>query len=375
MNEPKIQQIDLESIRTDEECQGRVSLNPGAVKEYAELAKSGTRLPPLTVFYDGAEYWLADGFHRIQAYRRNKTLRVNATIMAGDRTDARLYAAGANATHGLRRSNADKRKAVGLCLDALTEKGEEWSERKVAKHCGVTNHLVADVRAGRGEREKSPSRKTIDARAGVGNFPTLNPASDSETPFLQESDDDAMLDANAEAEIEEGWIPDAGETESELTDREKIALSEIGEDGIKRFDAPPEEVSVAESDSGEPKADRGLSEYLIAMGKETRTLGRQIAATAKPLGEIRTRGSWVAVSQEVIDAVKLAAFYVRNAAPYAACPYCVNAGKLDRSCRSCEGMGAVGKQMFDKAPGDYKAKVEALDGPWSGLSEVKGGEL
>ena len=116
------QQIALHSIQTDGGTQMRAALNEETVEEYRSyMAENGWgEFDPVVVYYDGAAYWLADGFHRIEAYRKvgvsvGDTL-VPAIVHAGARRDAILHAAGANARHGLRRTNADKRRAVETVL-------------------------------------------------------------------------------------------------------------------------------------------------------------------------------------------------------------------------------------------------------------------
>jgi hypothetical protein len=140
----------LALIKTDVRTQTRVSINVATVDEYTEALQDGADLPAVTVFDDGAEYWLADGFHRVAAYRKQGRVTIPAKVHSGSQRDALLFSCGANAKHGLRRSNEDKRKAVGILLaDA------EWSklsDREIARHCGVSNMLVAAVRNPASER-------------------------------------------------------------------------------------------------------------------------------------------------------------------------------------------------------------------------------
>ena len=60
----KSEQISLSTIRIDCGTQMRVKQNNHVVGEYAEQLANGTEFPPVTVFTDGTEFWLADGFHR-----------------------------------------------------------------------------------------------------------------------------------------------------------------------------------------------------------------------------------------------------------------------------------------------------------------------
>jgi len=68
------------------------------------MAANGDEFPPVQVVYDGAEYWLWDGFHRLHARKRNGLYTVPAIVRQGTRRDAVLLSVGANATHGFRRT-------------------------------------------------------------------------------------------------------------------------------------------------------------------------------------------------------------------------------------------------------------------------------
>ena len=85
--------IDLRiaDIRTDGGTQSRVQLDWIAVSEYAAAMKDGAQFPPVVVFHDGAEYWLADGFHRVRAAENAGLDTVAADVRQGTRRDAVLY--------------------------------------------------------------------------------------------------------------------------------------------------------------------------------------------------------------------------------------------------------------------------------------------
>jgi len=134
----------LASIRTDGGTQPRSTINEAIVAEYVEALKAGTKFPPVTVFHDGVDHWLGDGFHRFHAHRHADLDSISADIRSGTKRDAILYSVGANAEHGLRRSNEDKRKAV-LTLLQDAEWGK-WSDREIARRCSVDGKTVASVR-------------------------------------------------------------------------------------------------------------------------------------------------------------------------------------------------------------------------------------
>ena len=138
------QTLKLDQIRIDGGTQPRVAIDEDVVAEYADLYTNGVDLPPVTVFHDGSTYWLADGFHRYWATKRIEREAIAVDIQQGTRRDAILYSVGANASHGLRRSNEDKRKAVTIMLE--DEEWSQWSNREIARRCGVDERLIRRTR-------------------------------------------------------------------------------------------------------------------------------------------------------------------------------------------------------------------------------------
>lgn len=134
----------LANIRTDGGTQPRAALSPEVIGEYAEALEAGALFPPVVVFYDGSEYWLADGFHRFYAHARTGRSWIEAEVRQGTLEEAQWYSFSVNQTHGLRRTNEDKRRAVEGALMA-------WSKRfglrpvncsEIARHTGVSIGMV-----------------------------------------------------------------------------------------------------------------------------------------------------------------------------------------------------------------------------------------
>jgi hypothetical protein len=151
--------IKLDEIRIDGGTQQRCEINQDIVSEYAEAITEGIEFPAVTLFLDGVDYWLADGFHRVLAHQRVKSVDIHAEVIKGNQRDALLYSTGANNTHGLRVTNADKRKSVMVLLS--DHEWSQWSNRQIAKHCRVGDHLVAELRNIR-VRENALSEKKVD---------------------------------------------------------------------------------------------------------------------------------------------------------------------------------------------------------------------
>jgi hypothetical protein len=141
----------LSQITLDDRAQPRAALLPDRVAEYVEDMGRGDEFPPPVVFHDKADiYWLADGFHRYHAAVGLELKTVECDVRKGELRDAILYSCGANAEHGLRRTNADKRAAVTKLLKddlvCLDDNGRPWGDSKIASQCRVNRHLVASLR-------------------------------------------------------------------------------------------------------------------------------------------------------------------------------------------------------------------------------------
>jgi hypothetical protein len=135
--------LPIEKIRTDGGTQIRAAINPAWVDDYAEKMQEGAKFPPITVYYDGENYWLSDGFTRLAAGKKRDFREMESEVRSGNRDDAILDACGANAEHGEKRSNADKRRAVETLL-----RHEVWGKRTprwIADACKVSPHTVATI--------------------------------------------------------------------------------------------------------------------------------------------------------------------------------------------------------------------------------------
>lgn len=57
----------IANIRRDGGTQPRAGMNSNTVGEYTVAMREGQTFPPVTVYFDGTDHWLADGFHRTAA--------------------------------------------------------------------------------------------------------------------------------------------------------------------------------------------------------------------------------------------------------------------------------------------------------------------
>lgn len=148
-NEPLM----IRGIRRDGGTQMRVSLDEATIERYAEdMRNNRWEWGPhnyLVVFHDKSErpegvYWLADGFHRIEAAQRAGWASVKCRVEEGGRRDAVLLAAGANASHGLGRSRDDVQRSIRTLL--LDDEWRKWSDRAIAEKVHCDHKTVGSLR-------------------------------------------------------------------------------------------------------------------------------------------------------------------------------------------------------------------------------------
>ena len=138
------QVLEIDLIQ-DGGAQMRVEMSDQTIADYAEEMAGGVVFPAVVVYHDGTAHWLADGFHRVEAARALGRETIAAEVREGSERDAIRHGIGANARHGLRRTQADKRRAVETLL-----RDPEWSklsDRKLAKVAKVSDKTVAKVRS------------------------------------------------------------------------------------------------------------------------------------------------------------------------------------------------------------------------------------
>jgi hypothetical protein len=202
------QTLRLDQIREHTDTQPREQIQMGVVEEYAdEMAAredgiivngQGQPWPALIVYASPTEagtYWLADGYHRLAAARRRGMDKIQVELHEGELRDAILHSVGANSTHGLRRSQADGRRAVRRLL--ADEEWVRWSNEEIARRCLVSPPTVATVRRKMEEegaieahirRIGSDGREQYTRHQGRKHtFPTEQAPSDpsSETPSAE----------------------------------------------------------------------------------------------------------------------------------------------------------------------------------------------
>jgi hypothetical protein len=136
--------LNLLNIRIDGGTQARAKLNQDVVAEYAEKMRDGEVFPPVTVFFDGSDYWLADGFHRYFGTKSNGKTSIDADVENGTVQEARKYSWKANSKRGLQLSSEDYKNII--CEMYKDEETKKWSSRQIAEWVGVSHTYVSKIK-------------------------------------------------------------------------------------------------------------------------------------------------------------------------------------------------------------------------------------
>ena len=142
---PKSLSVDVINITGG--TQSRLKIKEDYVEEIYEKMKDGVDYDAVTIFFDGKEYWLADGFHRYHATRKLGRASIKCKITNGLLRDAILYSKVANNLHGLPPTLQDKiNNAIEMIGDV--EWGG-WSNREIGRICDVSHVTIAKLRIGK----------------------------------------------------------------------------------------------------------------------------------------------------------------------------------------------------------------------------------
>jgi hypothetical protein len=160
--------VPIKRIKLTGGTQPRETIDNNTIVDYAEEMAAGAEFPAITVYFDGKDYWPSDGYHRIKAAIRAGFDTIKAVVLTGSKRDALLASFGANSAHGLRRTSADKRRAVTRMLE-----DDEWcrlSDGAIARACGVSDNMVGNHRVKLGIGSSSVRIAT----SKLGNKFTMN---------------------------------------------------------------------------------------------------------------------------------------------------------------------------------------------------------
>jgi hypothetical protein len=227
--------LPLSDITLDSDTQPRAKPNKKIIEYFQDLLLlSNVRFPPVVLFYDGSKYFLADGWHRYEAHRRAFEEDISCHVYQGTKRDAILYSVGANGTHGLNMTNADKHRAVTKLLK--DPDWSKWSDKKIASTCHVTSTFVSKLRKSLSTVDsKKPQERTYTNKHGsVSTMKTerIGKRSLKALPAQIQQSDVAEQFSNPDIKTTEGLYQRIKELELELKLKNQI-ISDLKEEVTK----------------------------------------------------------------------------------------------------------------------------------------------
>jgi hypothetical protein len=142
MSKSKTRPVPVELLILSEKLQCRANVPQEVIEEYADAWKNGATFPPVQCYSIKGIFYVVDGFCRVRSAILASRQSVLCDITEGEWEDAVKEACGANASHGIRRSNADKAKAARVAIETWPK----LSDRKISDLSKLSHTFVANVR-------------------------------------------------------------------------------------------------------------------------------------------------------------------------------------------------------------------------------------
>jgi hypothetical protein len=368
--------VPLARVRTDGGTQTRANgTEKSTVEDFASVYRSTPQsMPPIDCVFDGKDYWVYDGFHRLGAASAAGLKEIPVRLVAGTLDRARLLAGGANKDHdAARRTNKDKRRAVEIVFTSQESRG--MSDRAIAQHCRVSHVLVGDVRkALSAGAHLEESYRYRSAERGGQTYPMDVSNIGKGKPTPPADPDDVPFDPPAEGEREQGYDP------PELTPEEAQEAAENLIRMAREGTLPDNLAETAEAlgrakSNGKPKAAKAKQEEgYDALGNLLPPTLRDVFADLKLMEQIaRIRrwretvehhaaaravasvapfhGPWLKALQiqeyleEAHANLVAAEELIAAALPHALCPHCIETAG---GCDHCRGMGWVPRWRLEE---------------------------
>lgn len=254
-----LQLINLLDIKLNKQTQSRTAINQDVVSDYCDLMLDGVEFPAITLFFDGIDYYLVDGYHRYFASKKAGLKEMSAQVMNGSLRDAILYAVGVNNAHGLQRSHDDKRKAVMTLLDDL--EWSEWSDAAIARHCNVSAMTVGRVR--KSLNIEQTDKKFINRH---GNESVMQTGNLGKKPELVKNNPE-LSTPEPVPEVEDEHLQELANTNIELAEENTALKDRLA---VKALDATEEEKAQYVETVAELRATIKAQEAEIAALKSSR---------------------------------------------------------------------------------------------------------
>lgn len=315
-----VKDVAIDNLRT-ENLQIRVEMQDECIEDYAAAYRERPEeMPPVVVFYDfmGDTYYLADGFHRVAAAKRAECTKIKAEVHEGTYKAALKYALGANAKHGLRRTNADKRNAMEIAWRnrATIFGAEKPTERQFAEICAVSNGTAHNFLADIGLLKLSKV---------VGG--------DSQAPRIQDSAEPTLDDKCGRPGTS---APTVLDVTHDHTEERNASVRDLLKQGKDRY--------------GMEIPERILPAFL---SREPRDIMKQLGELRKMVDDRHMHGdiTYAHIGTELLMDLEAAIRTVRFGMAHCVCRMC-----RGRGCGACSDLGFQTRLQYGRVPPEYKAE-------------------
>jgi len=192
-------EMKLEDLRMEHDAQARTAIKSASVEEYAEAMQDGASFPPIEVMMVDGQAIIIDGWHRVMAASQLGLKSIDCVVVEGSTiADAQWSAAAVNQSHGLRRTNADKARAVTLAIAACPDA----TYQQIAQHCGVSQAMVSAYFAAMQEVDQANEVAVEAPRQSTRKAPKQRTLQDDMAEATASIDGAVILVANASASVE-----------------------------------------------------------------------------------------------------------------------------------------------------------------------------
>ena len=378
-----MQELLIETIRTDGGVQSRERITEEYVAELADVIKAGKKLPPIEVYGDGGEVWAADGFHRLVAHQRAGKRTIRCNVHRGTKADAVWASCAANQEHGLRRGRGDIERAVKMAIEVKPGLSQEaialhvgCSRDWVNRLCTVHNLKRADKVMGKDGKEY-PARRIRPPWEVEGQgvaprqIPPLPAGNATVPPPQTRSDVDETMVGQCIEIIKETGRASTSSFQRRMrigyTTAARImdVLEERGIVGPANGSEPREvlvDLGTGTSPSPVPADDQNpparmddvgkpIPDHLLPLfdrGQEVQALLSQISSMKGLLKRAEESGDVLYADvnfNSALAALQTAYADIKATKPFAVCPWCH--GTFSDQCRGCDHRGVLGEYRWN----------------------------
>lgn len=278
------------------------------MRRYAALMKDGYKgFPPVSIVYDGKNFYLWDGFHRYFAHLKLGKKYIEANIKSGTRRDAQYFSFGANKTNAFPRQPGTAKGIVEKILGDV-----EWAKmsiRAIANHVGCTERYVKKIQSDLKNQANSGEKRGVNC-----------------SPLKPSSKPNNQLNRAKTRNVKRGG------TECEVKVPEKIVLDATGK-----------------------KVPKHLVKY-FERANEYRAMIKQLNDQLKTVREGKEKGDlfykFIKIENLTAEINNVKRIY-RFAKPHAVCRYC-GGDVNNKECRACGGCGFANEMAWKSTAKELK---------------------